>query len=145
MHRHLISGVVLSGYTGIYVIRHIRRERIYIGSTDRPFHKRIKEHLHQLKTNSHHNGPLQADWNSDGPDVFLLAPALVVMVNKFEIAREYFEYALASAYRERYGGQAIYNVAMIHHAWIPDYQDRYVKIFVTEYLDGPGTPVNIGV
>lgn len=145
MHRYLISGVVLSGYTGIYVIRHVRQERIYIGSTDRLFRVRLKEHLYQLKTNQHHNARLQVDWNTDGEGVFLLAPALVLMVNKFAISREYFEYTLANAYRDRYGGQALYNMATIPGQGIPAYQHRYVSGFVTEYLDGPGTPINIGV
>lgn len=54
---------------GVYVIRNLVVDRIYIGSTV-DFGNRRRQHLHKLRNNSHKNYLLQKDWNKYGEQAF---------------------------------------------------------------------------
>lgn len=55
---------------GIYIIKNIETENIYIGSTRDNFKTRIKNHLRELKLKIHHNFKLQKDFDIFGEDSF---------------------------------------------------------------------------
>lgn len=54
-----------SGKSGIYKIRSTIDKRIYIGSA-KDLYDRIKRHINQLKSGTHHNCLLQRFWNKYG-------------------------------------------------------------------------------
>ena len=57
-------------FSGIYGIRNIVNEMIYIGQSYN-IHKRWNEHKYDLRTNIHHNQKLQNAWNKYGEKNFL--------------------------------------------------------------------------
>jgi group I intron endonuclease len=48
--------------SGIYFIRNLINGKVYVGCTT-DFATRTKNHITDLQANSHHNKPLQEDWN----------------------------------------------------------------------------------
>lgn len=54
---------------GIYYIKNIKNEKIYIGESENIL-KRWREHKEDLNNNSHHSYKLQNDWNEYGADNF---------------------------------------------------------------------------
>lgn len=58
------------GKKGIYQIKNIKNNKIYIGSTTTSFKKRIKLHLISLNKNKHHNVYLQYSFNKYGIENF---------------------------------------------------------------------------
>lgn len=48
---------------GIYFIRNLVNGKMYIGSTDRNFRKRLREHINELEKDIHFNSHLQNSWN----------------------------------------------------------------------------------
>lgn len=56
--------------SGIYFIRNISNNRIYVGSCKR-FKTRFSDHIYSLNKNKHRNKFLQNDWNKCGPDFFV--------------------------------------------------------------------------
>jgi group I intron endonuclease len=57
---------------GIYYIKNIVTNQIYIGSTRSSLYKRIREHLNSLKVNKHHNIKLQRSYNKYGLENFII-------------------------------------------------------------------------
>lgn len=55
---------------GVYVIKCIKNNKIYIGSTTVSFIKRYNHHLSQLKRNNHKNQYLQNSYNKYGEEFF---------------------------------------------------------------------------
>lgn len=55
---------------GIYQIRNIINNKVYIGSTS-DFKRREKDHLHDLEANKHHSYHLQKSYNKYGKDNFI--------------------------------------------------------------------------
>lgn len=51
---------------GIYQIKNIINNRVYVGSTTKCFGSRFKQHIKQLNKNIHHNYKLQNDYNIYG-------------------------------------------------------------------------------
>jgi group I intron endonuclease len=56
--------------SGVYQIKNILNERIYIGSA-KQFKDRFRDHISSLRKNKHQNKFLQADFNKCGEDNFL--------------------------------------------------------------------------
>lgn len=56
---------------GIYKIRNIVNNKIYVGSTHKSFNMRFKTHINLLNTNKHENSLLQNAWNKYGNDCFV--------------------------------------------------------------------------
>ena len=54
---------------GIYYIRNLVNNKMYIGQSEKVLN-RIKSHIYQLETNSHHNNYLQNSFNKYGYDSF---------------------------------------------------------------------------
>jgi group I intron endonuclease len=55
--------------SGVYLIRNVKNQRIYIGSSENVYHRK-KEHWWTLRAGKHHSQKLQADWNVYGEDCF---------------------------------------------------------------------------
>ena len=51
----------------VYLIRHNKTNRIYIGSSANP-QKRFKDHIYRLRNGSHPVGDMQADFDTYGED-----------------------------------------------------------------------------
>jgi group I intron endonuclease len=61
-----------SGESGIYRIRNLVNDKVYIGSTtEMGFCERLKDHLRSLRRNAHGNSHLQHAWNHYGEDAFI--------------------------------------------------------------------------
>jgi group I intron endonuclease len=56
--------------TGVYCIKHLPSNRIYIGSTSDSFKSRLKSHLEKLNKNQHHCRFLKNCWNKYGQSDF---------------------------------------------------------------------------
>jgi group I intron endonuclease len=54
---------------GVYVIRNVNNNKVYVGSSIR-IKTRIKQHKHHLKSGEHHSLWLQRSWNKHGEDSF---------------------------------------------------------------------------
>lgn len=52
-----------SDFSGVYIIVNMDNQKVYIGST-RNIHKRLKEHLYNLKKRKHLSSTLQEDFNN---------------------------------------------------------------------------------
>ena len=61
--------IVMDKITGIYSIKNIKNDKIYIGKSI-DIYKRWNQHKLQLRKNEHHSKSLQADWNKYGEDAF---------------------------------------------------------------------------
>ena len=55
---------------GIYGIRNVINDKIYVGQTGESFLRRYWHHRWKLKNNSHDNQYLQNAWNKYGEDSF---------------------------------------------------------------------------
>jgi group I intron endonuclease len=55
---------------GVYAIRNRCTGTVYIGSTAKVFRIRWHQHITALKYQTHHNKPLQEDWNTYGAEAF---------------------------------------------------------------------------
>ena len=71
--------------TGVYAILHRPSGRRYIGSAQRSFLQRWKEHQRALRRGVHSSPRLQADFNHDGPGAF--AFEVVIYSEPFECVR----------------------------------------------------------
>lgn len=58
------------GDTGVYQIRNLTNNKLYIGSSEK-FDKRWNLHLSQLRRNIHHSIHLQRAWNKYGANIFI--------------------------------------------------------------------------
>jgi group I intron endonuclease len=74
---------------GIYEIRNVETECVYIGQTRQPFKKRFFYHRWQLRTNKHENPYLQSSYNKHGEDAFQFSVLKVVtdpsMLDQYEM------------------------------------------------------------
>jgi len=71
---------------GVYFIKNITNDRLYVGSTVR-FSKRFKSHISSLKAGTHSNKFLQHDWNKCGEDSFIFE---VIEVTEEKLVREQY-------------------------------------------------------
>jgi len=55
---------------GVYAIKNIINDKVYIGSTTMSFLKRLQHHVSQLRNNKHKNQYLQNAWNKYGEENF---------------------------------------------------------------------------
>lgn len=55
---------------GIYAIRNVKTNKVYIGSTLTNFAKRLQKHIRELNSNTHFNKHLQLSWDKYGDDCF---------------------------------------------------------------------------
>ena len=56
--------------TGVYIIENINTNKCYIGSTIVSFSGRFRDHLGELRRNSHHSKKLQRSFNKHGESAF---------------------------------------------------------------------------
>jgi group I intron endonuclease len=63
---------------GIYRIRNLQNEFVYIGQTNESFVRRFWLHNSLLKNNKHNNCFLQSDYNLIGEDQFVFEPIIIV-------------------------------------------------------------------
>ena len=63
---------------GIYEIRNMNTNCVYVGQTRQPFKKRFFYHRWQLRTKQHENPYLQASFNKHGEDAFRFSVRKVV-------------------------------------------------------------------
>lgn len=59
----------MAAVSGIYAIRHLATDRLYIGSAV-SFSRRWSRHRHELRKNNHHSPALQAAYNKYGEAAF---------------------------------------------------------------------------
>jgi group I intron endonuclease len=76
---------------GVYCIKHISSNRIYVGSTTVSFFKRLSTHYFMLISNSHDNQYLQNTWNKYGESEFSI-DILYVCSNKQEVLKKEQEF-----------------------------------------------------
>src|SRR5690349_4837011 len=79
----------MMNHGGIYVIRNIISDCVYIGQTT-SFYLRIGGHVTALRNNKHKTPMLQSDWNTHGADNF-----------KFEVLIAFRQSLFARGYIER--------------------------------------------
>lgn len=65
----ILSKTLKDSY-GIYQIRNLVNNKIYIGSTIQGFKKRLYNHLYELRRNTHYSSYLQRAWNKYGEESF---------------------------------------------------------------------------
>lgn len=56
---------------GIYIIKNVKNNKVYVGSTNKSLLLRKKQHFNNLKNNKHENPYLQNSWNKHGENNFL--------------------------------------------------------------------------
>jgi group I intron endonuclease len=74
---------------GVYKITNIINNKIYIGSTNQTFLKRLTQHYFELRKNNHKNDHLQYSWNKYGEDNFIFE-IIEVTDKKETLEREQF-------------------------------------------------------
>lgn len=72
---------------GVYQMRNIKNNRIYIGSSQN-IYRRWKDHINLLNKNKHHSYKLQYDWNKYGSKYFRLEIIELVKHHKDLFAHE---------------------------------------------------------
>lgn len=75
---------------GVYCIKNIYNNKLYIGSTTRAFKYRLDQHLLLLRLNSHHSCHLQRSWNKYGENSFEYSILEFIEDNNIIINREQF-------------------------------------------------------
>lgn len=68
--KYQIKNTELLNSKGVYQIKNLVNNKIYIGSTKVSFKGRLKEHLSQLRRGIHSNLYIQEDWDQFGEDNF---------------------------------------------------------------------------
>lgn len=88
--------------TGIYQIKNLINDKIYIGSSKQGFAKRFSEHLYDLKNNDHHSQHLQKAYNKYGKENFIFE---IIEVCNIEIVveREQYWIDLTKCYKRNHG------------------------------------------
>ena len=84
---------------GIYGIRNIINNGIYVGQTSQTFLKRYNDHSHRLNNNKHFNAYLQRAWNKYGKENFEFFVIDIVKDIKY---LDYLEKYYINYYRRRY-------------------------------------------
>lgn len=75
---------------GIYCIKNIESNKIYIGQTIRPFNLRFNEHKSRLRTNKHKNKHLQSAWNKYGKENFEFHQIEECLVEIIDLREKYW-------------------------------------------------------
>lgn len=76
-----------SNNTGVYLIKNLINNKVYVGSTKTSFKIRKNKHLRLLRKNIHYNEHLQNAWNYYGEDNFIFEILMILNPNecdKFE-------------------------------------------------------------
>lgn len=76
---------------GIYMIRNLINNKVYIGSTDKSFIVRWKKHLRMLKGNYHYNNHLQLSYNKYTLDNFEFSVLEILNTNLLEKEKFYID------------------------------------------------------
>lgn len=76
---------------GIYMIKNLVNNKVYIGSTERKFIVRWKKHFRMLKGNYHYNNHLQLSWNKYNSDNFEFSIIEISNSNILEKEKDYIE------------------------------------------------------
>lgn len=86
---------------GIYCIKFLKNNKVYIGSTNKCFKNRFIQHKSKLKTNTHNNPILQNYWNKYGEDFFEFS--IIEVLEKDILKKEEFYIAEFNACNFKYG------------------------------------------
>lgn len=101
---------------GIYQIRNIKNEFVYIGQTHESFNRRFLLHNFLLRNNKHDNINLQADYNKFGKECFVFETLKVINgdENLDELEKEYIRLArnVNKCYNISDGGKGATGVPM---------------------------------
>ena len=92
--------------TGIYIIKNLINNKIYIGSAVN-IKKRFCEHIWALNKDSHCNIYLQRSWNKYGEENFIFKKYLICSKAKLI----FNEQLVIDAFTVRYGWENIYNIS----------------------------------
>lgn len=113
--KHSYNGAIISQeLSGIYSIRNIENNRIYIGQTI-SFAQRWASHTRMLKNGSHHNGLLQGDWNTFGSEAFEFSVVEYLdPISSLLNSREYYWADSRRSLDPRFG----YNLAVIQDCYV---------------------------
>ena len=57
--------------SGVYIIRNVLNQKVYVGSASSTFHARWKQHRWELRRGTHHSPHLQKAWIKYGEDAFV--------------------------------------------------------------------------
>ena len=87
--------------TGIYQIRNITTNKIYIGSTNN-LKRRYNQHLNSLNKNKHENPYLQAAWNKYGANNFIF--------EIIEFCQEDVQFVVEQYWLDKFFGKNCYNI-----------------------------------
>ena len=87
---------------GVYVIKNIVTNKLYIGSTISGFRKRILEHIYELLKNKHHSNYLQNSFNKYGIENFEFS-ILEECTRESIIEREQYYLDKYKTYIRKYG------------------------------------------
>lgn len=87
---------------GVYCIKNIKNNKLYIGSTTVQFVKRLNLHVWELNSNKHKNKYLQNSWNKYKEDSFIFEIIEICDKNKC-LEREQY-------YIDTYKIQNLYNI-----------------------------------
>ena len=96
---------------GIYIIKNLVNNKIYIGSTTRNFIKRWSIHKTLLRSGKHHSPRLQNSWNKHGEKNFSFEILEIIFDKKSIIDRENYYLELYKSYQKEYG----YNICKNAH------------------------------
>ena len=61
----------LKNKSGIYQIRNLVNNKIYVGSSNNLYRRKTYEHFRELRLNKHHNKYLQNSYNCHGEENFV--------------------------------------------------------------------------
>lgn len=105
--------------SGIYQIRNIVNEKVYVGQTKQPFYKRFLHHVWKLRNGNHNNQHLQKAFDLYSEEAFVFE-VLEVVENPLlldEKEKAYIDKARAynACYNISEGGQGAHGVPMPEH------------------------------
>jgi group I intron endonuclease len=104
----LLASKYIKDLSGIYAIRNILNNQIYIGSAAN-LSRRCSEHYRMLNRGSHENVHLQHAWNKYGSENFLMT----ILFYCQEDDLLWFEQRAIDIYRDRIGWRMLYNQAPV--------------------------------
>lgn len=78
LYMNFIDQEKFKNNTGIYIIKNIVNNKVYVGQTFQNFQRRYWHHYWKLKDNTHDNKYLQASWNKYGEKNFIFQVIEVV-------------------------------------------------------------------
>jgi|LakMenE01Jun11ns_1017448.scaffolds.fasta_scaffold9627600_1 group I intron endonuclease len=76
--------------SGVYLIKNIINNKVYIGSTKMSIHKRVNHHIGRLRINTHKNAHLQNSYNKYGEDNFIIEILEITDKNDTLIREQYW-------------------------------------------------------